>query len=335
MTNIEMILKLMEPELNKFQLAKLKNVLDTILRTNRISLPNEELLERFVQNKKLVGLKDTSLKGYVAECKQMENFLNKNFTEVTTADIKDYLSYTVQERHISATTLQTKIRILSSFFEFLVNDDFIEKNPTAKIERVMVEKKIKKAFSFEEMNMIRNACDNRRDRAFIEFLYSTGTRISEALALDVKDINFNEAEVIVFGKGHKERVVYLSDECMRTLQIYLESRYAQPDEPLFTHLENYHRLTVRAAELLLKDIGVKSGVDNVHPHRFRRTMATHLLDKGMPIEQIKEVLGHARLDTTMIYCNVNSGKIKESFKDAFNGYTEDDDYDFLIKKYNN
>ena len=318
MTNIEMILKLMQPELNQCQLAKLNNVLNIILRTNRTALPNDELLERFVQNKKLVGLKDSSLRGYVAELRLMARYCDKNFTEITTADIKDYLSKVVAERHISPNTLQTKIRCISSFYEYLVNDEFIDRNPTLKIEKVMVEKKIKKAFSYDEINRIRNACDNDRDRAFVEFLYSTGTRISEALSLNVNDINFEEYEVIVFGKGHKERIVYLSEECMRTLNIYLEHRYALPDEPLFTHIENHNRLTSRGAELLLKDIGLRSGVDNVHPHRFRRTMATHLMDKGMPIEQIQKILGHSRLDTTMIYCNVSSEKVKQSFQNLFN-----------------
>ena len=222
------------------------------------------------------------------------------------------------ERHISATTLQSRIRYLSSFFDFLVNEEYIDRNPTSKIERVMVEKKIKRAFSDADIEALRKACDNKRDRAYIEFLYSTGTRVTESLSLNVKDVNFSEGEVIVFGKGHKERVVYLSDTASKYLQEYLEDRYAQPDEPLFTHQVNHQRMTPRGAQVLLKEVGDKAGVENVHPHRFRRTMATHLLDRGMPIEQIKEVLGHERLDTTMIYCNVNSGKVKASFKECFN-----------------
>ena len=318
MNNIEMILKLMEPELNELQLAKLKNVLQIILRTSRNAPPNEELIERFIRHKKLVGLKDTSLAHYVTEVRQLQKYVGKGYCDITTADMKDYLATVVAERKISATTLQTKIRALSSFYEFLTNEEYIERNPTSKIERVMVEKKIKKAFSEADIEALRNACDNKRDRAFIEFLYSTGTRISEALKLDVKDVNFSESEVIVFGKGHKERIVYLSDIASKYLQDYLEDRYAQPDEPLFTHQVNRQRMTDRGAQVLLRELGVKAGVENVHPHRFRRTMATHLLDKGMPIEQIKEVLGHERLDTTMIYCNVNTGKVKANFKECFN-----------------
>lgn len=317
MNNIEMILKLMEPELNELQLAKLKNVLQIILRTSRNAPPNEELIERFIRHKKLVGLKDTSLAHYVTEVRQLQNYVGKGYCDITTADMKDYLATVVAERKISATTLQTKIRALSSFYEFLTNEEYIERNPTSKIERVMVEKKIKKAFSEADIEALRNACENKRDRAFIEFLYSTGTRISEALKLNVKDVNFSESEVIVFGKGHKERIVYLSDIASKYLQDYLEDRYAQPDEPLFTHQVNRQRMTDRGAQVLLRELGVKAGVENVHPHRFRRTMATHLLDRGMPIEQIKEVLGHERLDTTMIYCNVNTGKVKANFKECF------------------
>ena len=318
MNNIEMIIKLMEPELNALQLAKLKNVLQTILRTSRNAPPNEELVERFIRHKKLVGLKDTSLTGYVNEVRRLQEFVGKGYCDITTADIKDYLSNLVAERHISATTLQSRIRYLSSFFDFLVNEEYIDRNPTSKIERVMVEKKIKRAFSDADIEALRKACDNKRDRAYIEFLYSTGCRVTESLSLDVKDVNFSEGEVIVFGKGHKERVVYLSDTASKYLQEYLEDRYAQPDEPLFTHQVNHQRMTPRGAQVLLKEVGDKAGVENVHPHRFRRTMATHLLDRGMPIEQIKEVLGHERLDTTMIYCNVNSGKVKASFKECFN-----------------
>ena len=318
MNNIEMIIKLMEPELNALQLAKLKNVLQTILRTSRNAPPNEELVERFIRHKKLVGLKDTSLTGYVNEVRRLQEFVGKGYCDITTADIKDYLSNLVAERHISATTLQSRIRYLSSFYDFLVNEEYIDRNPTSKIERVMVEKKIKRAFSDADIEALRKACDNKRDRAYIEFLYSTGCRVTESLSLNVKDVNFSEGEVIVFGKGHKERVVYLSDTASKYLQEYLEDRYAQPDEPLFTHQVNHQRMTPRGAQVLLKEVGDKAGVENVHPHRFRRTMATHLLDRGMPIEQIKEVLGHERLDTTMIYCNVNSGKVKASFKECFN-----------------
>ena len=126
------------------------------------------------------------------------------------------------------------------------------------------------------------------------------------------------AKLLSLVRGHKERVVYLSDTASKYLQEYLEDRYAQTDEPLFTHQVNHQRMTPRGDQVLLKEVGDKAGVENVHPHRFRRTMATHLLDRGMPIEQIKEVLGHERLDTTMIYCNVNSGKVKASFKECFN-----------------
>lgn len=318
MNNIEMIIKLMEPELNAQQLAKLRNVLQTILRTSRNAPPNEELIERFIRHKKLVGLKDTSLGGYVHEVRRLQEYVGKGYCDITTADIKDYLSNLVAERHIAATTLQSRIRYLSSFYDFLMNEEYIDRNPTSKIERVIVEKKMKRAFSEADIEAMRDACGNKRDRAYIEFLYSTGCRVTESLSLNVKDVNFSESEVIVFGKGHKERIVYLSDTASKYLQEYLEDRYAQPDEPLFTHQVNHQRMTPRGAQVLLKEVGDKAGVENVHPHRFRRTMATHLLDRGMPIEQIKEVLGHERLDTTMIYCNVNSGKVKASFKECFN-----------------
>ena len=183
----------------------------------------------------------------------------------------------------------------------------------------MVEKKVRKAFTEDDISSLRAVCDSTRDRAFLEFLYSTGCRISEVLSLKVQDIDFSEGEVVVFGKGHKERIVYLSNICIDWLKQYFRERNAQPEEPLFGHLDNpKKKITSRGAQLILKDLGLKSGVENVHPHRFRRTMATHAMDKGMPIEQIKEILGHSKLDTTMIYCNVSAGKVKASFKDIFN-----------------
>lgn len=319
-SNIEMVLKLMEQDLNEYQLAKLKNVLEIILKTTRNSLPNDELIERFIQNKKLVGLSQSSIIHYTGEARRLAAYYpNRNLTELTTADIKDYLSEYVTEHRLQASTTQTMVRFLSAFYDFLVNEEYIERNPCHRIEKIIVEKKVKKAFTEEDIEALRNACNTSRDRAFLEFLYSTGCRISETLSLKVQDIDFSEGEIIVFGKGHKERIVYLSNICMEWLKIYLNQRNAQPEEPLFSHLDSpKKKLTVRAAQLILKDLGLKSGVDNVHPHRFRRTMATHAMDKGMPIEQIKELLGHSKLDTTMIYCNVSAGKVKASFKNIFN-----------------
>lgn len=319
-SNVEMILKLMEPDLNEYQLAKLKNVLEIILKTTRNSLPNEELIDRFIQNKKLVGLSQSSILHYTSEARKLGKFYpNRNLTELTTSDIKNYLSYYVQEHNLQASTTQTMIRFISAFYDFLVNEEFIERNPCHRIEKIIVEKKIKKAFTEEDITLLRSVCNNSRDRAFLEFLYSTGCRISESLSLYVQDIDFSEGEVVVFGKGHKERIVYLSNICIKWLKIYLNERNAQPEEPLFSHLDKpKNKLTIRAAQLILKELGLKSGVDNVHPHRFRRTMATHAMDKGMPIEQIKELLGHSKLDTTMIYCNVNTGKVKANFKNIFN-----------------
>ena len=261
MTNIEMVIKLMKPDLNDYQLVKLKNVLDTIYRSNRPALPNEELIQRFIQHKKLVGMKNTSLVSYIQELRTMAKWLDdKAYCDITTADIKEYFSKYTQEHQLQSSTLQTKLRAISSFYDFLVNEEYIERNPTHKTEQ----------------------------------------------------------ELIVFGKGHKERVVYLSNIAIKYINEYLEERQASPYEPLFTTQSRNVGLTTRAAQLILKDIGIKANVDNVHPHRFRRTMATHLMERGMPIEQIKEVLGHSRIDTTMIYCNVNKEKVKANFKELMN-----------------
>lgn len=326
--NIEMICKLMKPDLNEYQLAKLRNVLETLLRNTRTKLPNDQLLIKFGESKRLVGIKETTIKKYTLDLntflkymKNDEKLKDKNLADITTADLKDYLSWYNKTHKVSASTVQTMIRTFSSFYDFMVNEDFCEKNPTHKIERVLVEKKLKKAFTEADIEQIRKSCYTKRERAFVEFLYSTGCRISEALALKIQDPNFETGECVVFGKGHKERVVYLSDICMKTLREYLDERTdAEYGDPLFAQLKHPKKFLIpRDAQLLLKELEHRSGVENVHPHRFRRTMATHALERGVPIEQIKEILGHSRLDTTMIYVNISAAKVKDSFKHAFNG----------------
>jgi site-specific recombinase XerD len=208
------------------------------------------------------------------------------------------------------------LRFLSSFFEYMVDDEYINKNPIKGIGRILIEKRIKKAFTAEDLARIRDSCRTLRDRALVEFLYSTGCRVSECTALQVKDIDFRADELIVFGKGHKERVCYLNKTAKNYLREYLRSREASLDAPLFCHTRVDARLTPRAVELILKDIGQKAGVENVHPHRFRRTFATDLWKAGVPVETIRILMGHTNIATTLRYIDIDPCGVKQAFARA-------------------
>lgn len=208
-------------------------------------------------------------------------------------------------------TMQTRLHYLSSFWDFLTAEELVHNNPVKKVGLLKLEKTIKKPFSAEEMEALRTGCNTLRDRALVEFLYSTGVRVSELAALNVSDIEMGKQELIVYGKGSKERKTYLTDSAKFYLKRYLDERKARNQEPLFITLDYPHnRLTVAGVQHMLRQLGQRSGVDNVHPHRFRRTIATDLLNRGMPIEQVKEFLGHEKLDTTMIYCTVKTESVQ-------------------------
>jgi len=213
--------------------------------------------------------------------------------------------------------MQTRLHYLSSFWDFLNTEELVQGNPVKKVGLLKLEKVIKKPFSAEELEALRVNCIELRDRALIEFLYSTGVRVSELMALNVGDVEIGKQELIVYGKGSKERKTYLTDGAMFHLQRYLQIRKQEglEDQPLFTTLDNPHnRLTVAGIQYMLRQLGKRADVKNVHPHRFRRTVATDLLSRGMPIEQVKEFLGHEKLDTTMIYCSIKEENVQASHK---------------------
>lgn len=212
-------------------------------------------------------------------------------------------------------TMQTRLHYLSSFWDFLTAEELVHNNPVKKVGLLKLEKTIKKPFSAEEMEALRTGCNTLRDRALVEFLYSTGVRVSELVALNVSDIEMGRQELIVYGKNSKERKTYLTDSAKFYLKRYLDERKTEKQESLFTTLDYPHnRLTVAGVQHMLRQLGQRSGVDNVHPHRFRRTIATDLLNRGMPIEQVKEFLGHEKLDTTMIYCTVKTESVQASHR---------------------
>ena len=312
----------MVPHLTPEQLETLNNVLYINFHDVEVQEQQTELVTRgidgdeakirmFVVSKKAVNRQNNTLQQYTREIRNMLAFLGKRLEDITGMDLRYYYGVMREQRGIKMSTMQTRLHYLSSFWDFLTAEELVHNNPVKKVGLLKLEKTIKKPFSAEEMEALRTGCNTLRDRALVEFLYSTGVRVSELAALNVSDIEMGKQELIVYGKGSKERKTYLTDSAKFYLKRYLDERKARNQEPLFITLDYPHnRLTVAGVQHMLRQLGQRSGVDNVHPHRFRRTIATDLLNRGMPIEQVKEFLGHEKLDTTMIYCTVKTESVQ-------------------------
>ncbi len=283
---------------------------------------DELKIRMFIASKKAINRQDNTLLQYTREIRNMLDFLGKRLEDITGMDLRYYYGIMRERRGIKMSTMQTRLHYLSSFWDFLITEELVHSNPVKKVGMLKVEKTIKKPFSSEEMEALRVGCSTVRDRALIEFLYSTGVRVSEVVRLNVRDIEMSRQELIVYGKGSKERRTYLTDSARFYLRRYLIERCKGGNtienlqsEPLFVTLDCPHnRLTVAGVQYMLRQLGRRAGVDNVHPHRFRRTIATDLLSRGMKIEEVKEFLGHEKLDTTMIYCTVSQESVKTSHR---------------------
>jgi site-specific recombinase XerD len=277
-------------------------------------MDNSNLLFMFISAKRLEGLSEKSLIFYESTARAMLCKIEKPVREITPEDIRNYLADYHSTRKISKISLDNMRRNLSSFFSWLENENYIVRSPLRKIHKIKTEKPIKEAITDEGLEHLRNNCENQRDRAMLEMLISTGTRVSELAGLDRADINFSERECVVFGKGSKERPVYLDARAKIHLQLYLDSR--DDDNPaLFVELFKPHkRLGISGIEICMRKLGIKAGLAKIHPHKFRRTMATVAIDKGMPIEQVQKLLGHEQIDTTLRYAMVNQANVKNSHK---------------------
>lgn len=240
--------------------------------------------------------------------------VNKPVREISTDDLRGYLANYQGERHSSKVTIDNMRRIFSSFFGWLEDEDYILKSPVRRIHKVKADKPIKETFSDEGLELLRDACDEIRDLAMVDLLASTGMRVGELVNLNREDINFYERECVVFGKGGSERVVYFDARTKIHLLNYLDSR-DDGNPALFVSLAKPHeRLLIGGVETRLKEIGSKADIQKVHPHKFRRTLATRAIDKGMPIEQVQRLLGHVKIDTTMHYAMVNQANVKNSHR---------------------
>lgn len=307
----------MLPFLNNAQVEKLQEVLHhTLFDYNVIenedtgNLSEQNLVELFLAAKRIEGCSEKSLKYYEATIIAMLNELKKDIKHIVTDDIRTYLTDYQTRKQSSRVTIDNIRRILSSFFTWLEDEDYILKSPVRRIHKVKTGTNIKETYSDEALELMRDSCTELRDLAMIDLLASTGMRVGEMVLLNREDINFNERECVVFGKGDKERIVYFDARTKIHLLNYLNSRI--DDNPaLFVSLNKPHRrLQISGVEVRLRQHGKRLGMNKVHPHKFRRTLATMAIDKGMPIEQLQQLLGHRRIDTTLQYAMVKQSNVK-------------------------
>ena len=303
--------------LDNAQMQKLNDILQFVLKDYAVtnsdtkeSLYIQDFVSLFLSAKRIEGCSEKSLNYYSATIHAMLESVNKDVRHIVTDDIRKYLTQYQEINHSSRVTIDNIRRILSSFFSWLEDEDYILKSPVRRIHKVKTISNIKETYSDESLEILRDNCTQIRDLALIDMLASTGMRVGELVLLNRNDINFNERECVVFGKGSKERVVYFDARTKIHLQNYLKSRIDN-NKALFVSLKSpYDRLTIGGVEARLRDLGRKLGINKVHPHKFRRTLATMAIDKGMPIEQLQQLLGHKRIDTTLQYAMVKQSNVK-------------------------
>lgn len=319
---ISEIIREMLPLLDNKQLRKLKNTLETyffdisIKVSQDVNTEKEELdyLEIFLSAKKIEGCSEKTLIYYRNTIQQMLDSVEKSVCSIGTEDLRDYLADYQAEKKSSKITIDNIRRIFSSFFAWLEDEDYIIKSTVRRIHRIKSGSTIKETYTDEQLETMRDNCGNLRDLALIDILASTGMRVGELVLLNKEDISFDERECIVFGKGDKERMVYFDARTKIHLQNYLNSR-VDTNNALFVSLKApYDRMKIGGIEVRLRELGKRLNIDKVHPHKFRRTLATVAIDKGMPIEQLQKLLGHQRIDTTLQYAMVKQSNVKNAHR---------------------
>ena len=308
-------------KLNNAQLQELRTVVErTLLSVDMFSRKEFQednsiaLLNTFISSKRIEGCSEKSLSYYQKTIETMLERVSKPVQCMDTNDLRDYLTAYHQEKRSSKVTIDNIRRILSSFFSWLEDEDYIIKSPIRRIHKIKTGVTVKETYTDENLEEMRDNCSEIRDLALIDMLASTGMRIGELVLLNRSDINFEERECVVFGKGSKERVVYFDARTKIHLQSYLDSR-SDTDPALFVTLRSPHtRMSIGGIEVRLRKMGKELGIAKVHPHKFRRTLATMAIDKGMPIEQLQRLLGHRRIDTTLQYAMVKQSNVKLAHK---------------------
>lgn len=272
------------------------------------------LLDSFISAKKIEGCSDKSMHYYKRTIELFSESVALPITQITTMHIRDYLVQYQNQHLCSKVTIDNMRRILSSFFAWLEDEDYIVKSPVRRIHKVKTESYVKDTLSDEDLEKMRDCSSSLRDLAMLDLLISTGIRVGELVGINRNDLNFQERQCVVFGKGNKERLVYFNARAKIHLEAYLRER-KDNNPALFVGLHApYKRLQISGVERRIKQLGARAGIGGVHPHKFRRTMATMAIDKGMPIEQVQRLLGHVRIDTTLHYAMVNQTNVKLSHR---------------------
>lgn len=303
--------------LNVAQMKKLQQVLIDRLVTQQArpeDYDNTSYLDMFLTAKQIEGCSERTIDYYRSTIKTMLNKIDVPVRKMTTEILRDYLSQYQKINNCGKVTIDNIRRNLSSFFSWLEEEDHIIKSPIRRIHKIKTKKVVKEIISDENMEVLRDGCCEMRDLAMIDMLASTGIRVGELVNLDIIDVNFEERECIVYGKGDKERKVYFDARTKLHIQKYIEGR-TDHNPALFVSLNApFERLRISGVEIRLRELGRQLQICNIHPHKFRRTMATKAIDKGMPIEQVQKLLGHQQIDTTMQYAMVNQSNVKSSHR---------------------
>lgn len=318
---LETILNELNNSFNSKQIIIIKNTLyksfenkEIIEITQTQPKTNEDALNSFLAAKKIEGCSLRSISFYQSTLQKMFVFIKKMYVFINTEDIRFFLAEYQNTHDVSKATIDNTRRIISSFFTWLENEDYIIKSPARRIHKVKIPKMVKETFSDEAIELMRQNCKNKRDLAIIDILFSTGIRVGELVKLNISDVDFSNKECLVFGKGNKQRKVYFDAKTKIHLQQYLKSRNDNNTALFVSLLSPHHRLKISGVEITLKKIGKRINIGHVHPHKFRRSLATKAIDKGMPIEQVQHLLGHAKIDTTLGYAMVDEENVKISHK---------------------
>lgn len=321
---IQSVVMKMQRELDYRQMTLLKEVLSNELQKVEIvevannskdrEQANKDLLDSFISAKKIEGCSDKTLIYYRSTIEHLFESVDVMACHIETTVIRQYLFDYQEKNGSSKVTIDNMRRIFSSFFAWLEDEDYIAKSPVRRIHKVKTDALVKEALTDEQLELLRDNCTEKRDLAIIDLLASTGIRVGELVKLNRSDIDYHERQCVVFGKGGKERIVYFNARTKLHLQNYLSERSDDEDALFVSLLSPHTRLTISGVESRVKELGKRLNMPKIHPHKFRRTMATMAIDKGMPIEQVQKLLGHVRIDTTLRYAIVNQNNVKMAHK---------------------
>lgn len=299
-------------------IAQMKKLQEVIIKTfaeneaEKTDIANDEFLKMFLAAKRIEGCSDRTISYYQTTVKHLLSKTENSVRKITTEEMREYLSNYQKRNDCSNVTIDNVRRNISSFFSWLEEEDYILKSPMRRIHKIKTKTVVKSTISDEGIELLRDNCKEKRDLAIIDLLYSTGIRVGELVNLNIEDIDLEGRECVVYGKGDKERRVYFDAKAKVHLKEYIQTR-RDDNEALFVTLDAPHdRLKISGVEIRLRKLGRELNLERIHPHKFRRSMATRAIDKGMPIEQVQKILGHSQIDTTMQYAMVNQNNVKSA-----------------------